>query len=211
MERQFFTNHEIRQMKNFIHKDGQKGKLVLDTPIEVHVRYAGSPVLWTGTQEEFKSQWSPETTPAASAPADPDLAKPYNYFISFVSGGTIGNCGLRRANPISTKADLDEVQLKIKEANNLTADVGVLNFRVFDEPFPVLDWAAQVYPAVRRVLDEIRKIEGWAAYFEPATREQLERLVDYVAVGIQEKNETGVVADLGTGTKEANPGAANQG
>jgi hypothetical protein len=198
-------------MKKFIHKTtAEHGTLVLDTPIEVHVRISGSPALWTGTQGEFAAEWSPDITPEVTPQVD-DVAKPYNYFVSFVSGGQIGNCALRRTNPVSSMADLKEIELEIKETNNLTTDVGVLNFRVFDEPFPALDWATAAYPAIRRILDEIRLVPDWAGYFEPQNREQLERLADYVAVGIQEKNETGVVADLVTGAEKINPGAADKG
>lgn len=206
-------------MKKIIHKTtGQHGTLVLDTPIEVHVRIKGNPVLWTGTQEEFAAEWSPDITPHVAPQVTPqvtpqvdDAAKPYNYFISFVSGGQIGNLSIRRVNPISSVDDIRELQAKIKESNQLNDGVGILNFRVFDEPFPALDWATAAYPAIRRILDEIRLVPDWAGYFEPQNREQLERLADYVAVGIQEKNETGVVADLGTGAEKINPGAADKG
>ena len=196
--------------KNFIHKDNKThGQLVLDTPIEVHVRVRGNPVLWTGTREEFESQWIPNLTEVVTEAA-PSKPAPYRYFISFTAGAKVGNCVVNCSEPISSIDDIRMIQNDIKKSENLTVDVGILNFRVFDEPFPVLDWAAQVYPAVRQVLGEIRKIPMWAGYFQQENRELIERLVDYEPVGIQEEKQTSFVVDERTRAEAANPGATDK-
>ena len=198
-------------MKQFIHKENSaSGELVLNTPIEAHVRIKGNPVLWTGTQDEFTAQWEPDASATPQVAQDEGVSKPYNYFVSFTSGGRIGNLSVRRSNPITSMEDIRELQAKINESSQLAEDVGILNFRVFDEPFSALEWASSAYPAIRRMLDEIRLVPNWAGYFEPKNREQLERLADYEPLGIPKENKTSPVANLVAGETKADPGATTE-
>ena len=194
-------------MKKFINKEtGDEGIIISDTPEEMQVRIGKTPILWTGTREEFERDWQ-EVKSEASPVVPTAEVFPYTYFVTFVDGGRAGSCSVGRHSPVTSIEDIKDMQAKLSESG----EVVIIGFRVFDTRPAVYDWAETVYPAVQKLLAEIRQVPNWAGYFEPENRELLERMVNYESLGIQEKNETSPVADQLAGAEEINPGATDKG
>ena len=182
-------------MKKFINKKtGHSGTLVLDTPVEVQIRIPHNPVLWSGTREDFESQWvalDDGTKNPTPPPAPPEKDWPYNYFVSFLAGTKAGNISIGLPRPVVSATDLVFLEEQIRSKTGVNESVVIINFRLYDDADNVIDWASRAYPAIQRVLNEIRGVPLWAGYFEPQNRQVLEKLVNYVPV--QEEIQAGLV------------------